>query len=292
MNSKSKFKTLVILDLETSGLVYDEPKITELAIIAVHISTLDEMKSDEELPRVLNKLVKFFDPRKTIRSKATELSNLDNHMLKNYASFNHQTVIAIEHFLNDFQKLLCFVAHNGNRFDFPIFFNEIQTALRTNDSTSINQIDSSLISIACVDSINFFREIYRLISDENILDKKHIDNINASSDLSLSNVVSINRRKYVDIPIKSNLARQLPSMKLLKIYERELNRIPILTYHRAEDDCLMLLAILKRYLPDWLQWIDNNHRLLSDFTFLPSSTTKTTKFLSKKNVNCKRPFKF
>ncbi|CAF4265329.1 unnamed protein product, partial [Rotaria sordida] len=33
MNSKSKFKTLVILDLETSGLVYDEPKITELAII-------------------------------------------------------------------------------------------------------------------------------------------------------------------------------------------------------------------------------------------------------------------
>ena len=32
-----KFKTLVILDLETTGLVYDEPKITELAMIAVHM---------------------------------------------------------------------------------------------------------------------------------------------------------------------------------------------------------------------------------------------------------------
>lgn len=30
-----KFKTLVVLDLETTGLPYDEPKIIELAMIAV-----------------------------------------------------------------------------------------------------------------------------------------------------------------------------------------------------------------------------------------------------------------
>jgi DNA polymerase III epsilon subunit-like protein len=37
MTNKSTFKTLVILDLETTGLVYDEPKITELAMIAVNM---------------------------------------------------------------------------------------------------------------------------------------------------------------------------------------------------------------------------------------------------------------
>ena len=31
------FKTLVVLDLETTGLAYDEPKITELAMIAVSV---------------------------------------------------------------------------------------------------------------------------------------------------------------------------------------------------------------------------------------------------------------
>ena len=37
MAKVSQFKTLVILDLETTGLVYDEPKITELAMIAVQM---------------------------------------------------------------------------------------------------------------------------------------------------------------------------------------------------------------------------------------------------------------
>jgi DNA polymerase III epsilon subunit-like protein len=35
MNSNSIFKTLIIIDLETTGLIYDQPKITELAMIAV-----------------------------------------------------------------------------------------------------------------------------------------------------------------------------------------------------------------------------------------------------------------
>ena len=72
MSSRTKFKTLVILDLETTGLIYDEPKITELAMIAVHVcvgearfltvhhndglyssDTLEQMKSNEPLPRVM-----------------------------------------------------------------------------------------------------------------------------------------------------------------------------------------------------------------------------------------------
>ena len=72
--NQCQFKTLVIIDLETTGLVYDEPKITELAMIAVPMyvqldsafllqniwlprSTLDQMKPDEELPRVLVSII-------------------------------------------------------------------------------------------------------------------------------------------------------------------------------------------------------------------------------------------
>jgi DNA polymerase III epsilon subunit-like protein len=35
MESQSKFKTLVVIDLETTGLVEEQPKITELAMVAV-----------------------------------------------------------------------------------------------------------------------------------------------------------------------------------------------------------------------------------------------------------------
>lgn len=37
MSTKSKFKTLVIVDLETTGLVFENPKITELAMVAVNM---------------------------------------------------------------------------------------------------------------------------------------------------------------------------------------------------------------------------------------------------------------
>jgi hypothetical protein len=141
--------------------------------------------------------------------------------------------------------------------------------------------------MACADSLNFFRGIYRLLNDP--------DPAECNNNTPLPSASTIHRG-YVEIPIKSDLTRQLPSMKLIKIYEREFNRRSELISHRAEDDCLMLLAILKRYLPDWLEWIDINHRPLNDFSFLPTitqSTTTTTKNISpKNNVNVKRPLKF
>ena len=146
------------------------------------------------------------------------------------------------------------------------------------------------MSIACADSLNFFREIYRLLNDKDILDTNDQSGKNVSVDLSSSSI-STKHCGYVEIPLKSNITQQLPSMKLIKIYEREFNRILNFKSHRAEDDCLMLLAILKRYLPDWLEWIDVNYRPLKEFSFLPSINS-TAKFSPKKNVKIKRPLKF
>jgi hypothetical protein len=104
------------------------------------------------------------------------------------------------------------------------------------------------------------------------------------------------RLGYVELPIKyipsADPARQQPSMKLVKIYEREFNcQTSHLKSHRAEDDCLMLLAILKRYLPDWLEWIEENRRSLNQFQSLPLTTT-TKKPLPKPIVNTKPRLRF
>jgi hypothetical protein len=189
------------------------------------------------------------------------------------------------------------LAHNRNIFDFPILFNEIQSALssNTNDEIPTTKQDSnidfnqtSLTSIACTDSLNFFREMRRLLNEKDTIPYPD-DKSGLVNPLDLS--VSTTHHEYVEIPLKSDSTQQLPSMKLVKIYEREFNRPSNYKSHRAEDDCLVLLTILKRYLPDWLEWIEVNHRLLSDFSFLPTTTT-TKKISPKTKVNMKRPFKF
>lgn len=265
--NRTKFQTFVILDVETTGLTFDQPKITELAMIVVSASALDALGPDEQFPRVLNKFVKFFNPMKTIHSKATEISQLNNVILQNQPTFNRQTVKSIEDFLSDFARPICFVAHNGNVFDFPIFFNEIRSAISSDET-------SELFSFECVDSIRFFRPIFRLLIEPVVETEK-------------KTVVETQRRGFVEIPMKFSLVDQIPSLKLEQIYEREFkSKISTLKSHRAEDDCLMLLAILKLYLPDWFDWIDENSRLLSDFNSLPSvSSAPPTK-------KVKRPLKF
>jgi hypothetical protein len=174
-------------------------------------------------------------------------------------------------------------------------------------TTSDYYNQTSLLSINCADSLVFFRQVHRLLNDKDIVQypieniqkeplivsNENVCNNNKSSDTTES---SSSHLGYVEIPIKyipsADPTRQQPSMKLVKIYEREFNekKTSHLKSHRAEDDCLMLLAIIKLYLPDWLEWIEINHQPLYDFISLPLSTTK--KSPPKAIVNTKRPLKF
>lgn len=252
--------------------------------------------------------------------------------------------------LNKYAIILLFLAHNGNLFDFPILFSEIQSALSNpsfyaNHDISISQVNptnigdncsiisstttnsyaqtittyndynqTSLLSTACADSLVFFREIRRLLNEKDLIQSpnENIPTTNTSmsnenhcekdpsvdspeSAIPINNHDSSIRHGYVEIPIKyipsQDPARQQLSMKLSKIYEREFDRnISQLKCHHAEDDCLMLLAILKRYLPDWLEWIELNHHSLSHFSTLPLTTIKPSP--PKPIVNKKPPLKF
>ncbi len=238
------------------------------------------------------------------------------------------------------ENVVVFLAHNGNVFDFPILFKEIQSALsippysanadnqcvddinvnNSNDDTSLPTKDCSvqttnnyhnqttLFSIDCADSLAFFREMYRLLNDKDLvqypIETTPSEPSNPPNEQECNNhrspdpiePTSSPHLGYIEIPIKyipsPDPARQQLSMKLGKIYEREFNeKASCLKAHRAEDDCLMLLAILKRYLPDWLEWIESNHRLLNDFHSL-SLTTTTRKSPPKPVVHSKPRLKF
>ena len=203
------------------------------------------------------------------------------------------------------------VAHNGNQFDFPILFNEIQSALaippfqanhenldqcsstllhRTEIGTQTiltreDHTQASLMSMACADSIEFFRRSSNLAAGQETIasiDDGQGDRRTACAGSNAAtqpeSAPSSTQLADVDKPVKYvpslDPARQQPSMKLVNIYTREFNLdISSLTAHRAEDDCLMLLALLKRSLAEWLPWIEAHHRPLTHFSSMELKTT-------------------
>ncbi|KAJ8967895.1 hypothetical protein NQ314_002586 [Rhamnusium bicolor] len=74
---------------------------------------------------------------------------LSNHLLEHQSKFSADTVNIINCFLNHNPKPICFVAHNGDNFDYPILRREIEN------------VESSLLNdIFCIDSLAAFRNLY------------------------------------------------------------------------------------------------------------------------------------
>lgn len=55
---------------------------------------------------------------------------LDNVMLENTKKFDANTVDLLKCFLNQLNKPICLVAHNGNKFDFPLLKNQLRSLVR------------------------------------------------------------------------------------------------------------------------------------------------------------------
>lgn len=152
---------------------------------------------------------------------------------------------------------------------------EIQSALSEPSSEETKDPSTWLGSIACTDSIVFFRQMYQLSQEKRINPESTTNPRPLSSSLdektAMTNQSNSSPARSVDTPVKYipsvDSARPAPSMRLGKIYEREFpyGRTQLIA-HRAEDDCLMLLAILKRYVNDWLPWIEENHQCLAQFS--------------------------
>lgn len=151
----SLVKTFIFLDLEATGLHGDHPKITELCLVAVHVSSLKNPTTNDsgeiQLPRVLDKLCLCVDPGKPLTPIASEITGLDNELLRSCEkeTFDESLINTVIQFINRQAQPVCLVAHNGFNYDFPLL------------KTELHQQDHDLpSSILCVDSLQAFRYLH------------------------------------------------------------------------------------------------------------------------------------
>ncbi|XP_017885267.1 three prime repair exonuclease 2 isoform X3 [Ceratina calcarata] len=123
--------TFIFMDLETTGLIKGSlmPKITEISLIAASRSGI--CNATNALPRVLQKLVLAVNPEKPIPRVVQNMTGLSNDHLDKVECFNSDVFDLIIKFLKRQTAPVCFVAYNGNRFDYPILLSELKTIGQT-----------------------------------------------------------------------------------------------------------------------------------------------------------------
>ena len=119
-------RSFIFFDLETTGLIKNNamPKITEMSLIAVSGNCI--RSGTDSLPRVLHKLILPIHPDRTVSEKIETITGLSNENLREAQSFNCEIYTLVTNFIKRLKAPTCFVAHNGNQFDFPIFLWELQ----------------------------------------------------------------------------------------------------------------------------------------------------------------------
>lgn len=189
----NKIQTFVFFDLETTGLTAGNPRIVELSMIAVSRSHLlaikdsatpkpsnankefsnsqangDSVTSNSDvqrknaipkLPRVLHKYTRLYYPWKMMTAQVEAINGLNNYDLDGMPSFNEASAQALLLFL-DLPKPVALVAHNGNRFDFPLLMAEL---------TRVGCVDKFL-DLQCVDTLPAIKDIDALIEREDIVE--------------------------------------------------------------------------------------------------------------------------
>ncbi|XP_018429871.1 PREDICTED: three prime repair exonuclease 2 [Nanorana parkeri] len=151
----SSVKTFIFLDLEATGLHGDLPKITELCLVAVHVSSLKNPATDDsgetQLPRVMDKLCLCVDPDKPLTKEASEITGLDNEQLSDCEKkkFDDCLINTVIEFINRQAQPVCLVAHNGFDYDFPLLKTEL-----------LQQQHDLSSAILCMDSLQAFRSLH------------------------------------------------------------------------------------------------------------------------------------
>ncbi|XP_073962521.1 three-prime repair exonuclease 1-like [Choristoneura fumiferana] len=293
--------TYVFFDLETTGLPHQErnrTKVIELSFVAT--STRDIQKTSfGDIPPV-SKLTFVFNPQRSIHPKVSELTGLSNDLLRHAPTFQ-QKINSLVTFLEEQQKPVCLVAHNGNIFDYKLLLAEFEDAGM-----------SLPYDLLCVDSLIGFRNILKGTSiDYNTLKTSTVQSINdimtddedewsdlnvsleewqeideiclSLSDISCEDLsdtsVSSDKKKPKSKPSNDNLRKKKteaikrvmdkkPTVakecyKLSVLYKRLLNREET-NAHRAEADCFMLLYCVVALKNDFLPWAENSCKTLTE----------------------------
>ncbi|XP_011637538.1 three-prime repair exonuclease 1 isoform X1 [Pogonomyrmex barbatus] len=121
-----EIKTFIFFDLETTGLIKEKimPRITEIALVAVSRESIFNCNKNS-IPRLLSKLVLPVNPQTMIPPIVEDMTKLYNDDMQLVQPFEIEVYELIISFLQRFSPPICFVAHNGNKFDYPIFLAEL-----------------------------------------------------------------------------------------------------------------------------------------------------------------------
>lgn len=147
--SNSAIKTFAFFDLETTGLPdleFFKTKITELSIVACSVDHF--LDSNVKIPRILHKLTICFNPYKRIDLKSTDATGLTNELLEYENKFDKNAMNLLESFIYQLQQPVVLIAHNGNKFDFPLLKKQYDKLEGTFPFTT-----------KCCDSLLVFRKI-------------------------------------------------------------------------------------------------------------------------------------
>lgn len=145
-------QTLIFLDLEATGLPYSQPKVTELCLLAVHRYALENTSISKgqpppvpKPPRVVDKLSLCIAPGKACSPAASEITGLSTADLEvnGRQCFDDNLASLLQAFLQRQPRPCCLVAHNGDRYDFPLLQAEL----------AMLSASSPLDGTFCVDSI-------------------------------------------------------------------------------------------------------------------------------------------
>uniref|UniRef100_A0A8D2D272 exodeoxyribonuclease III n=1 Tax=Sciurus vulgaris TaxID=55149 RepID=A0A8D2D272_SCIVU len=127
-------KTLIFLDLEATGLPFSQPKVTELCLLAVHRCALESTLTSQGPsptvplpPRVADKLSLCVAPGKACSPAASEITGLSTAVLAAHERqcFDNNLANLLLAFLQRQPQPWCLVAHNGDRYDFPLLQAEL-----------------------------------------------------------------------------------------------------------------------------------------------------------------------
>ncbi|XP_067651549.1 three-prime repair exonuclease 1-like [Haliotis asinina] len=229
-DARCPIQSFVIFDTETTGLPKQDPKITELCFLGVGRKYLEDAKVGVD-PRVTNQLLLCVDPCKHIEPEAASITGLDNETLADQKPFDKDMVQLMSSFLGRLPKPVCLVAHNGDRFDYPLLVSELR------------QVSSELQDdLLCVDSLTAFKTLENQESDREHRPASNRDDGQGDA----------GRLSSTSIPRK-------PSYKLEEVYRRCFGEAPPIC-HTAADDCLTLLKVVKAFSPGFLDYADKESK--------------------------------
>ncbi|XP_032672692.1 exonuclease DPD1, chloroplastic/mitochondrial [Odontomachus brunneus] len=171
----TRIQTFIFFDLETTGLYEGAvaPQITEIALVAVSRKSICNSRQNS-LPRILHKLVLPVNPKKIISSKVEDMTKLYNEDMMLLQPFESGVYELIMYFLRRLTPPICFVAHNGDAFDYPILLSELKC---------INEVIDN--RILCIDTCKMFKDFFKGVPSDtmsysstvNALHAKEIDNL-------------------------------------------------------------------------------------------------------------------